>query len=882
MSFVDAAMAATAQQQKYTPYRARRESSLWLDAASLSACSQFWYDESEYHGYDGSAYLSLPGKDGAYLSKPHSASFNPGANPLDIRASLALDDWSPVTVQSIVTHHDFTTDNRSWNLSVNTNGRLLLYISSTGTNVISYSSSVAVPVSDQGVIAVRALFTSSTSLVFYTKQFTSDLNLADDAGWTQLGSTIAPVTSAFSVTAPLTIGGNISGTATLGGKVYGVRVAVAGAEVAAFDSQTYLENSWTLNGQALNGEYPVIVNQPGVPKYRAMLGANSVAGAGDPKILTNQEPAHVRFTGTNGQAIVKSNANVGVDVTQNFEVTVRAALNDWAANLQGMVSIFGVNANQRAFNIGMSGGTVTTISSNDGVNITSVSLSAVSSYVAPIAGEYMDLRFRFRTIGSLVYVSSQMKSPSAAAWTDLGNGNTTLASLFNSSADLALGCRYYNSNDQSSGNNMSGKIAWVKITQNGVVTDEFDAANPGSEWTLNNVSVTSASSENYLYLPGTTGNNASSPSSSALNITGDLDLIARVKPTTWLTSSAQFIIGKWNTTGNQRAYSLYINATNGRLILATSANGAGAIFSTSTASPSFAAKQAGWVRATIDVDNGASGYDVKFYTSTNGTTWTQLGTTVTGAGTTSIYSSTASLEIGSQTDGASSNFDGYIYRAIVKNGIDGTTVFDADFTNKSGNSFTESSSNAATVTVSRGTTGYFAQIVDRTTLMTDGTDDFVDAAVRSSYVPGTGNFTAFFAGTAAATNGSSERVLSLDNGSGGGWLLRVQGTTFYTIAGDTGGNYATAAVSYTPDYAKTSAALVIDSVAKVLKPWRGAFGTSSSMASVSSVNYSNNLMIARRSSSAANYFRGCYYGVVLMPLALSSGELNAISAGFKV
>lgn len=39
-----------------------------------------------------------------------------------------------------------------------------------------------------------------------------------------------------------------------------------------------------------------------------------------------------------------------------------------------------------------------------------------------------------------------------------------------------------------------------------------------------------------------------------------------------------------------------------------------------------------WVAVTYDADNGASGQSARFWTSTNGSTWTQLGTTVTVAG----------------------------------------------------------------------------------------------------------------------------------------------------------------------------------------------------------------------------------------------------------
>jgi hypothetical protein len=96
----------------------------------------------------------------------------------------------------------------------------------------------------------------------------------------------------------------------------------------------------------------------------------------------------------------------------------------------------------------------------------------------------------------------------------------------------------------------------------------------------------------------------------------------------------------------------------------------------------------------------------KFYTSDDGVSWTQLGTTVTTAGTTSIFDSTSALEIGSVSLGSNNLLNGTVYRAIVQSAYDtadNTTsaVFDADFSTQTADAlaFTESSTNAATVTI---------------------------------------------------------------------------------------------------------------------------------------------------------------------------------------
>lgn len=65
-----------------------------------------------------------------------------------------------------------------------------------------------------------------------------------------------------------------------------------------------------------------------------------------------------------------------------------------------------------------------------------------------------------------------------------------------------------------------------------------------------------------------------------------------------------------------------------------------------------------WIRATLDVDNGSGGNDVKFYTSADGETWDQLGTTVTQAFTTTIRHSTpnGTIYVGTAYNGGSSAF----------------------------------------------------------------------------------------------------------------------------------------------------------------------------------------------------------------------------------
>jgi len=209
-----------------------------------------------------------------------------------------------------------------------------------------------------------------------------------------------------------------------------------------------------------------------------------------------------------------------------------------------------------------------------------------------------------------------------------------------------------------------------------------------------------------LVLTGLASNFASSPDSAALDITGDIDIKVKVAMTDWTPAAQAFILAKYNTTGNQRSWYLSVD-TGGTVSLANSSDGtAGALVSgTSTVATGFTDGATKWIRATLDVNNGASQRVYKFYTSDDGTTWTQLGTTVTTAGATSIFNSTTVLETGSFNVGAAGNISATVYRVIIQSAFDtanntASLAYDADFETATADAlaFTETA-NSATVTI---------------------------------------------------------------------------------------------------------------------------------------------------------------------------------------
>jgi len=209
--------------------------------------------------------------------------------------------------------------------------------------------------------------------------------------------------------------------------------------------------------------------------------------------------------------------------------------------------------------------------------------------------------------------------------------------------------------------------------------------------------------DRFAEVANTTSDYASTPDSAALDVTGDIEVVFKAKMLKWnripnLGNAS--LISKRAT--SQDAYQVYIN-TNTAAFEFRWWQGATFKNLTSSVSIPFSDGETGWVKITLDVDNGSSQHEVKFYTANDQasepTVWTQLGITRVGAGVTSVASTTAPLWIGVDNFGALGSGD--YYRVIIRNGIDGTAVFDANFASATANAlaFAESSSNAATVTI---------------------------------------------------------------------------------------------------------------------------------------------------------------------------------------
>jgi hypothetical protein len=240
----------------------------------------------------------------------------------------------------------------------------------------------------------------------------------------------------------------------------------------------------------------------------------------------------------------------------------------------------------------------------------------------------------------------------------------------------------------------------LSVPSDSILTMPASTTNTFTDFNVNGVN------NGYLALPGVVGNWITTPMTSALQITGDIDICALVAMTTWTVATQQCLVVAESDTSHRQYRFEIVGGTN-KLDLMLSNDGLTQNIGTSTVGTGFANGSINWVRATWKQSTGV----VTFYTSAGAGTpsWVQLGSTTTIA-IASIATISTELEIGSRDAGASFNMIGNVYRAQVYNGIAGTLELDANFATKpfGANSFTESSSNAATVTIN----GALAQVGD--------------------------------------------------------------------------------------------------------------------------------------------------------------------------
>jgi hypothetical protein len=372
----------------------------------------------------------------------------------------------------------------------------------------------------------------------------------------------------------------------------------------------------------------------------------------------------------------------------------------------------------------------------------------------------------------------------------------------------------------------------------------------------------------YVYLPGVGSNFLSVPDAAALDLAGDMDVVVHAALDDWTRDNV--LVARWQS-APQAFWFQTTTLGHLRLYFAVGATGydrsSGAAVAFSDGSP-------GWVRFTRSATTG----DIKFYTSTDGVTWSQLGTTQTSpAG--AIAASTSTLNVGEY------GFEGFplggkVYRAIYRNGIDGPAVVDIDtslVTSGGATSFTAVT--GQTVTINRRTSGRKAVAVTRSCWLL-GADDYLRVADNALLDFGAGEAMTVVAvlrdwNTRAAFSGMVSKFTSV----GAGYILG--------IPSDTASAYA-----WINDGTNNPSRLITNAAAGSLTTYsmtRGGgtlairvnAGTPATIADTSG-NLANTspLIIGALSSAPSGYKDMEFHAAVVFRRALTDTEIATLSTGF--
>lgn len=169
------------------------------------------------------------------------------------------------------------------------------------------------------------------------------------------------------------------------------------------------------------------------------------------------------------------------------------------------------------------------------------------------------------------------------------------------------------------------------------------------------------SANSYVIVPTGAGS-LSTPDSASLDITGDIDIAVRLKVVTGA-------VGRLVTKGYSGTYCFGATDT----VVFSEFNVGGGPFYPASAAHSVSNGSLTWLRLTRVASSGL----VTHYKAADSvgvpSSWTSIGSTSSTTG--SLSANSSALFIGSGTGGAEAYIHN-IYRVVVKNGIDGTTVAD--------------------------------------------------------------------------------------------------------------------------------------------------------------------------------------------------------------
>ena len=180
-----------------------------------------------------------------------------------------------------------------------------------------------------------------------------------------------------------------------------------------------------------------------------------------------------------------------------------------------------------------------------------------------------------------------------------------------------------------------------------------------------------------LFGGGASSNRAilGAPFGSSLDITGNVDIAVLASAASWSTPTQVRYLFARGHGSSSTAFRFILNTDGTLAIVWMESDGLTTSTLTSSVATGLADNEKKWVRVTLTL---AGNCTARFYLSSDGQTWTQLGADVLlGRASSQRSGPSGDMSIGGYWVGQA--WYGKIYRAILRSSIDGTIVLDADF-----------------------------------------------------------------------------------------------------------------------------------------------------------------------------------------------------------
>jgi hypothetical protein len=226
---------------------------------------------------------------------------------------------------------------------------------------------------------------------------------------------------------------------------------------------------------------------------------------------------------------------------------------------------------------------------------------------------------------------------------------------------------------------VAGRTA-VTIADNDELYVRDDDANESKRITWGNVKT--ALGPTYaplasLHLPGLAGNYVSTPDVASLRITGDIEFVFRIALDDYTPTAGQCVVAK-RTTSAGLAYQLAFSSPHGNLTFSLRTGGVDYFSNSIFENPGWVDGTTYWFRFRRAAGTGGVTAGYAADQNAEPSLYTSL-TFSSGAATAgNIDTNTAPAEFGSNRDGGVDMILGKLYRVIVRDGFDGTTVADFD------------------------------------------------------------------------------------------------------------------------------------------------------------------------------------------------------------